>query len=213
MSLEEKYSRIAWGFSERSYVNLDAFMGHRLDLILRWGAPLNPGDRVLELGCGDGYLGCLLVRYGLEYWGADIAPGMVEAARERARAQGVNAKFLVMDINDPSLEESFDVIIALMRSFFTYAREPLKVLRWMRLHTSKKIIIDWNHLCSIPMREAIQYVHAAGFGHVTVRPFLVPTSRNIPRVVQRLLYVLEPLPQIGLFLTRKKFSVLIKGEP
>jgi SAM-dependent methyltransferase len=118
MSLEEKFSRMAWGFSERSYVNLDAFMGHRLDLILRWGAPLNPGDRVLELGCGDGYLGCLLAKCGMDYWGVDIAPGMVEAARERARAQGVNAWFGVMDIHDPSIEGSFDAIIALMRTFF-----------------------------------------------------------------------------------------------
>jgi ubiquinone/menaquinone biosynthesis C-methylase UbiE len=64
MSLEEKFSRAAWGFSERSYANLNAFMGHRLDLILRWGALLNPGDRVLELCCGDGYLGCLLAKWG-----------------------------------------------------------------------------------------------------------------------------------------------------
>jgi SAM-dependent methyltransferase len=213
MSPEEKFSRLAWGFSEKSYANLEEFMGHRLDLILRWGAPLSPGDRVLELGCGDGYLGCLLAKCGMEYWGVDIAPGMVEVARERARAQGVDAKFLVMDINNPSLEESFDVIIALMRSFFTYAREPLKVLHWMRLHTSKKIIVDWNHFCSIPLREAIQYVRVAGFGHVDVRPFLVPMKRNIPRIAQKLLYALESLPQIGLFLTQKKFSVLIKGEP
>ncbi len=212
MSLEEKFSRTAWGFSERSYVNLDAFMGHRLDLILRWGTPLNPGDRVLELGCGDGYLGCLLARYGLEYWGADIAPGMVEAARERARAQCVNAQFLVMDMNDPWIDESFDAIIALMGSFFIYAQDPLRVLRWMRSHASKKIIVDWNHFCSISLREAVQYVQAAGFGHVAVRPFLVPTSRKIPGVAQKFLYILESWPRMGLFLTRKKFSVLIKGE-
>jgi SAM-dependent methyltransferase len=213
MSLEEKFSRMAWGFSERSYANLDAFMGRRLDLILRWGALLNPGDRVLELGCGDGYLGCLLAKCGMDYRGVDIAPGMVEAARERARAQGVNAWFGVMDIHDPSIEDSFDAIIALMRTFFAYTREPLKVLRWMRSHASKKIIVDWNHFCPLPLREAIQYVRMAGFGHVAVRPFLVPTSRKIPAVAQRALYVLESWPRIGLFLTRKKFSVLIKGEP
>jgi len=212
MKPEEKYSRLAWGFAEKSYANLEEYMGHRLNLILRWGTPLNPGDRVLELGCGDGYLGCLLARYGLEYWGADIAPGMVEAARERARVQGVNANFFVMDMNDPFLNESFDAIIA-FRTFFKYTQDPLKVLRWMRSNTRKKIIVDWNHLCSISLSEAVQYVQAAGFGYITVRPFLVPISLNIPKVAQRLLYVLESLPRIGLFLTRKKFSVLIKGEP
>jgi SAM-dependent methyltransferase len=150
---------------------------------------------------------------GMDYRGVDIAPGMVEAARERARAQGVNAWFEVMDIHDLSIEDTFDAIIALMRTFFVYTREPLKVLRWMRSHVSKKIIVDWNHFCPLPLREAIQYVQMAGFGYVAVRPFLVPMNRKIPAVAQRALYVLESWPRIGLFLTRKKFSVLIKGEP
>jgi SAM-dependent methyltransferase len=213
MSPEEKFSRLAWGFSEKSYANLEEFMGHRLDLILRWGAPLSPGDRVLELGCGDGYLGCLLAKCGMEYWGVDIAPGMVEVARERARAQGVNAWFEVMDIHDLSIEESFDAIIALMRTFFAYTRDPLKVLRWMRSHASKKIIVDWNHFCPLSLREAVQCIRMAGFGHVAVRPFLVPMNRKISGVAQRFLYVLESWPRIGLFLTRKKFFLLIKGEP
>lgn len=212
MSLEEKYSRLAWGFSERSYMNLEEFMKHRLDLVLNWGVPLNRGDWVLELGCGDGYLGCLLASYGVEYWGADIAPGMVEAARERARTQGVHANFFVMDMNSPFIDERFDAIVAFPRTFFKYSQEPLKVLEWMRFHASKKIIVDWNHLCPISLREAVQYVQAVGFAHVAVRPFLVPTSRNIPTIAQKLLYVLESLPRLGLLLTRKKFSVLIKGE-
>jgi cyclopropane fatty-acyl-phospholipid synthase-like methyltransferase len=71
MSPKEKFSRLAWGFSEKSYANLEEFMGHRLDLILRWGAPLSPGDRVLKLGCSDGYLGCLLAKCGMETWEAN----------------------------------------------------------------------------------------------------------------------------------------------
>jgi len=150
---------------------------------------------------------------GWNIGGVDIAPGMVEVARERARAQGVNAWFEVMDIHDLSIEESFDAIIALMRTFFAYTRDPLKVLRWMRSHASKKIIVDWNHFCPLSLREAVQYVRMAGFGHVAVRPFLVPMNRKISGVAQRFLYVLESWPRIGLFLTRKKFFVLIKGEP
>jgi hypothetical protein len=38
-------------------------------------------------------------------------------------------------------------------------------------------------------------------------------NRKIPGVAQRFLYVLESWPRIGLFLTRKKFFLLIKGEP
>lgn len=211
MSVEEKYSRLAWQFSEKSYVNVEEFMKHRLELILRWGCPLQPGDRVLELACGDGYLGCLLAKHGFRYTGLDIAPGMIEAARQRAQAQRVRAEFVVMDMNYPIIDDEFELIIS-FRTFFTYAQEPVKVLRWMRAHTLKKIIVDWNHLCALPLHEAVQLVRDAGFVRVEIRPFLVPMKRRIPRVIQRLLYALETVPPLGLLLTRSKFSVLIKGE-
>lgn len=211
MSLEEKYSKLALDFSEKSYVNLEELMNHRLDLVLRWGCPLLPGDRVLELGCGDGYLGCLLAKRGIRYWGVDIAPRMIEAARQRAQTQGVRAEFLIMDMNHPTIDEQFDAIISFF-TFFMYARQPLEVLRWMRAHVLRKVVVDWNHLCPLSLHEAVQIVREAGFVRVEFRPFLVPMKRKIPKVVQYLLYVLETVPSLGILLTRRKFSVVIKGE-
>ena len=212
MSVEEKYSRLAYQFSEKSYVNVEEFMNHRLELVLRWGYPLQPGDRLLELGCGDGYLGCLLARRGLRYTGIDIAPGMIEAARQRAQAQGVQAKFLVMDMNHPRIDGEFEAIISFSRTFFTYAHKPLELLRWIKAHTRKKVMVDWNHLCTLPLHKAVQLVREAGFVRVGARPFLVPMKRRIPRVGQLLLYALEVASPLGFFLTRKKFFVIIKGE-
>lgn len=211
MSLEEKYSRLAWQFSENSYANVEELMNHRLELVLHWGCPLEPGDRVLELACGDGYLGCLLAGYGIRYVGTDIAPGMVEAARRRAQAQGVRAEFFVMDMNRPTINEEFEGIIS-FRTFYTYARNPLELLRWMRAHSRKKILVDWNHLCSLSLHEAVQLVREAGFVRVEFRPFLVPMTRRLPWTAQRVLYALERVPRLGLWLTRRRFSVIIKGE-
>lgn len=211
-SVEEKYSRLAWQFSEKSYVNVKEFMNHRLELVLRWGCPLQPGDRILELGCGDGYLGCLLARHGLRYTGTDIAPGMIEAAQQRAQAQGVEAEFFIMDMNHPIVDGEFEAIISFARTFFVYTHEPLKLLRWMRVHTLKKVIVDWNHLCPMSLHAAAQIVQEAGFMRVGFRPFLVPMKRRIPQIAQRLLYDLEAFPPLGLLLTRRKFFVLIKGE-
>ena len=81
MSVEtaEKYDRIAGGFAERSWANLEFDMHHRLAISTAWGPRLDAGDSVLEVGCGDGFLAQLLIQQGLEYQGLDISPGMVAA--------------------------------------------------------------------------------------------------------------------------------------
>jgi 2-polyprenyl-3-methyl-5-hydroxy-6-metoxy-1,4-benzoquinol methylase len=79
MRLDDKYSQLAEHFTERSYSDPQQFMGHRVEVIMSWGPSLRAGDRVLELGCGDGYLGCLLAKRGLHYTGIDFAQGMVAA--------------------------------------------------------------------------------------------------------------------------------------
>ena len=61
------------------------------------GVALAPGDRVLDLACGDGGLGEHLVARGLEYTGVDMEPAMVDAARARL---GDRATFAVGNLND-----------------------------------------------------------------------------------------------------------------
>ena len=60
-----------------------------------------PGTRVLDVGCGSGPTTIELARRvapGGSVLGIDIAPSMIEAARERARGEGVDgAEFRVAD--------------------------------------------------------------------------------------------------------------------
>lgn len=46
-------------------------------------AQVSPGDRVLDLGCGDGLLTAALAQAGCDAVGADVAQGALERARER----------------------------------------------------------------------------------------------------------------------------------
>ncbi len=50
--------------------------------LLTWLSP-EKGERILDLGCGDGYITREIVRAGADVVGVDHAPSMVEAARER----------------------------------------------------------------------------------------------------------------------------------
>ena len=52
-----------------------------------------PVASALEIGCGEGELSIRLARRGFEVRGCDISPEIVEEARQRAAAAGVEATF------------------------------------------------------------------------------------------------------------------------
>lgn len=56
--------------------------------------------RILELGCGPGWLSIFLGKMGYEISGYDISPDMIEVARRRAKEESIEAKFEVADIED-----------------------------------------------------------------------------------------------------------------
>jgi SAM-dependent methyltransferase len=68
---------------------------------------------VADLGCGTGSLSVLLAAEGYAVTGLDFAPSMIRAARAKARAAGVTARFVLSDAATPTLPPgSFDVVLA-----------------------------------------------------------------------------------------------------
>ena len=65
-----------------------------------------PGERILDLGCGDGYLTAKLKTLGCEVIGVDASAAQVEAARRL----GVKAE--VVDALDLSYAEEFDAVFS-----------------------------------------------------------------------------------------------------
>ena len=77
--------------------------------ILALDLPADP--RVLEIGCGTGFLGDGLVahlRYA-HYWMTDIAPGMLDRARQNFAGRA-DIEFVEMDGARPTIEGPFDLI-------------------------------------------------------------------------------------------------------
>jgi SAM-dependent methyltransferase len=64
------------------------------------------GERILDLGCGDGALTEKLVAMGTQVMGIDSSPDMIAAARQR----GLDAR--VMDARALDLETEFDAVFS-----------------------------------------------------------------------------------------------------
>src|ERR1700719_680069 len=65
-----------------------------------------PGERILDLGCGDGVLTEKLVALGAKVVGIDNAPDMIAGARQR----GIDVR--AMDARSLSFEREFDAVFS-----------------------------------------------------------------------------------------------------
>jgi ubiquinone/menaquinone biosynthesis C-methylase UbiE len=86
----------------------------RRDVIEKAG--LRPGERVLDVGTGPGYLALLAkekVGPGGYSAGIDAAPEMIEVARGKARKSGLDVDFQAAVIEElPFPDASFDVVLS-----------------------------------------------------------------------------------------------------
>lgn len=88
------------------------------------------GRTVLDVGCGPGHYGVALARAGAAgVVGIDFAPGMLELARQNARAAGVQetCRFAEADFSAFESVEPFDFVI--LMGFMDYVRDPAPVIR------------------------------------------------------------------------------------
>lgn len=96
------------------------------------GLNIQPGMRVLDLGCGDGTTAIPEARLAAEVLGVDIASNLVEAGNRRAKAEGLsNLHFQEGDacaLGD--LEDaSFDLVVSIFGAMF--APRPMDVAKEM----------------------------------------------------------------------------------
>lgn len=72
-----------------------------------------PGQRVLDLGTGDGELAFALARIGCQVAGVDRDPGAIDAASRRAAAEGLPVEFRLSPAEATGLgPASFDAAVA-----------------------------------------------------------------------------------------------------
>lgn len=76
--------------------------------LLDWLQP-QPGESIIDLGCGTGELTARIVAAGSSVIGLDADPAMIDAAKERL---GDTAELRVADAHDFSVDEPVDAVVS-----------------------------------------------------------------------------------------------------
>jgi SAM-dependent methyltransferase len=78
---------------------------------------LEPGERVLDVPCGDGRVAIELAARGMHVTGVDLTEPFLEAGRERAAARGVGVDLRAGDMRAPLGVAGFDAALCFWGSF------------------------------------------------------------------------------------------------
>jgi SAM-dependent methyltransferase len=113
--------QVAWASGDYAAV------GSRFPLIaelLCKAVDLRAGERVLDVACGNGNASLAAARRFCQVTGVDYVPALLERARERAKAEGLEASFQEADAEDlPFPDASFDVVLSTCGAMFAPDQE------------------------------------------------------------------------------------------
>jgi 2-polyprenyl-3-methyl-5-hydroxy-6-metoxy-1,4-benzoquinol methylase len=120
--LKQKQS-VMWG--NGPYQRITETLTDIHELVVERLAP-NPGDRWLDLACGTGAVAELAAAAGANVTGIDLAPVLIETARERAAERGLEIEFVVDDTERLGLEEgSYDKVSSTVGVMFAPDHEAV----------------------------------------------------------------------------------------
>ena len=185
MTISEKYDRLAPEFSTREYGDPDRYYRRRAEAIVGVGPRLEPGDRLLDIACGDGGQAEPLLAHGLTYYGIDVSPKMIEVAQARLGDRGhveVGDMFTYVPPEPVDATSCFRAIY--------YATDMRATFEHFASYTTKKLVFDFSPR-DYDQRQMVADLRAAGFAHVVLRPLLYPQLYAPPRAVDALLRLAE----------------------
>lgn len=93
---------------------------------------LHPGSAVLDVATGTGHVALAAARRFCVATGVDYVPALIETARDRARAEGLDVTFEVGDAEDLAFADaSFDYVLSAIGVMFTadHARAASELVR------------------------------------------------------------------------------------
>ena len=199
--VEAQYAAQAERWSEEQYADPAGYLRHRAELIVSLGPHLEPGDRILDLACGDAGLANFLRPY--DYLGVDASEEMVRAAQARG------AHVELADLNEYEPPEPVAATTCFRAIYYT--RDRRAFFRRVAGYTEKKLVFDLN-----PRKYRVDEIRAdlaaAGLDHVALRPFFVPQTLALPVPLAALLRAAERSSPLARAALRIRFTYLVAAS-
>jgi SAM-dependent methyltransferase len=202
----EKYDPQAERWTEEAYADPTGYLAHRADLIASLGPPLEPGDAVLDLACGDAGLAEPLLDRGFRYVGVDLSEPMVDAARRRV---GERAEIVLADLND--YRPPAPVACTTCFRAVYYARDRRELFAQIVGYTERKLVFDLNPR-QYRVEEVAADLKAAGLARVELHPFFFPQRHGLARPLAAALSAVERSGPLARVVLRVRFSYLVSGS-
>ena len=182
------------------------------DLVARIGVTC--GEKVLDLGCGDGTTALPAARRGADVLGVDIANNLVEAGNRRANDEGLtNCRFQEGDAtNLYELEDqSFDCVVSIFGAMF--APKPFDVAREMvRVCRSGGRIVMGNWIPNDPTLVAQILRLSSAYSPPPPEGFVSPMTWGIEQnVVER--FEAAGVPRDRISSARDTYTFNFPGTP
>jgi SAM-dependent methyltransferase len=165
----------SWGWDDGTvpYVQTPAEIVERMMRM----AEVGPGDRLIDLGSGDGRIVIAAAKRGATGLGVDLDPSLVKLATENAAREGVaeRARFEVRDIFATDLSRATVIAFYLLPEFNAKLMPKLLALKpGTRIVSHDGSIGDWPPDERLEMRAPEKPVGVDGFSRVEL--FIVPAN-------------------------------------
>jgi SAM-dependent methyltransferase len=198
----EKYDAVAERYSNHEYADAGRYYARRARLVVEHGPRLRRGASVLDIACGDGGLGRALLALGIEYHGVDASARMVEVAGRTLAGRVTPGSFDFEPFEPVDATTIFRALYLVpdRRAFFGHVRG----------YTRHKLVFDFDPR-AYDRDAVVEDLREAGWTRIALRPFFMPQRVALPRIVQRSLYALEPVPGARA-LTRIRFPLLVSAS-
>src|SRR5437667_3498648 len=175
---------------------------------------VNPGLKVLDLGCGDGTTALPAARRGADVLGVDIARNLVEAGNRRAQEYGLtNLRFQEGDACNLSelAGDTFDLVVSIFGAMF--APKPFDVAKEMvRVTRHDGRIVMGNWIPNDPTLVAQILKISAAYSLPPPEGFVSPMTWGIEsNVIERFAHAGVPAEKISF--ARDTFTFNFPGAP
>jgi 2-polyprenyl-3-methyl-5-hydroxy-6-metoxy-1,4-benzoquinol methylase len=148
-----------------------------------------PAKRVLDVGCGTGFLALLFAELGHTVTGVDLAGEMLEVARRKAASKGINIQY--RSENAASLTDAdgtYDFVIA-RHVLWTLPDPPAAVTEWLRvLRPGGRLVViegKWAANESQPKYPRSVRTAIGGIAHTTLWLLYRAIGRNYDKFYAR----------------------------